>query len=480
MKKCVLILLFTAMVSGVLSACTEDSEVAISRYDIDIDYLGETLEIEEHIYYQHGGEPTSQLAIMLYPNAYQSIDTVGGDNNTDYFESGSVEVKSVSINGVQSEYEVGGYLDTCLTTTLIEALSYMSEIEVDICYTICLPHCDARLGISSDGVVNLSNFYAVIPSLRDGVWAIDDYIYVGDPYVSDVKDIDLSITIPRGYTLAHGGGEVERVDSEESSTYTLEYSQVRDVAMCISDKYQFSKMDIDGVEIAYYYYQDEDYLNTLYVARDSLRYFIETFGEYPYDTYSIAETPLMAGGMEYSGFCLINSKLKKEDREQTVVHETAHQWWYNIVGTDNVLEPWIDEGLAEYSTILYLGGIYGEEWVREQVYSTENAYMLYVDLKDKVFGDKVNSITRSIYEYNGTLDYTYLVYLKGMLMHANLHDVLGEKYIDTLRTLVNQNYLSNVDKDTLINTFAKVCNRKMDIIFDAWLEGRVYVLPMSS
>ncbi|MBO5925327.1 MAG: hypothetical protein J6Q52_03645 [Clostridia bacterium] len=480
MKKCVLILIITAMASGVLSACTEDSSVAIPRYDIEVDYLGDTLEIEEHIYYQHGGDTTSQLAIMLYPSAYQSVDTVGGENNTDYFEKGSVELKSVCIDGVQSEYSIGGYLDTCLTANLSQPLSYMSEIEVDICYTICLPHCDARLGITSDGVVNLSNFYAVIPSLRDGVWSIDDYVYIGDPYVSDLKDIDLSITIPSGYTLAHGGGKVERVDSEESSTYTLEYSQVRDVAVCISDKYQFSKMDIDGVEITYYYYQDTDYLNTLYVARDSLRYFVETFGEYPYDTYSVAETSLMAGGMEYSGFSLINSKLKKEDREYTVVHETAHQWWYNIVGTDNVREPWIDEGLAEYSTILYLGEIYGEEWVREQVYSTENAYMLYVDLKDKVFDDKVNSITRSIYEYNGTLDYTYLVYLKSMLMHSNLHELLGEKYLVSLRTLVRDNYMSQIDKDILINTFAKVNNRKMDIFFDAWLEGKVYVLPMAS
>ena len=476
-KSYVVLLIVMAISSALISACAIDTTVPVSHYDLAVKYSDEVLEVEENITYYHKGDSTSQLAIMLYPNAYQSIDTLGGEKCVDYFEAGSLKVEGFRLNDVERDYQISGYLDTVLTSTLDEELGKGEQLDIYIKYEVHLPHCNGRLGITQDGVVNLANFYAVVPTVRDGKWAIDDYVYMGDPYVSDLKDMDIRVTIPREYTLAHGAHEVKQTEGEYK-TLDMSYTCVRDVAMCISDRYQFTKMQIDGVDISYYYYNDTDYLNTAYVARNCLDYFESKFGEYPYPTYTIAETPLMAGGMEYSGFCVINSHLNPSDREETVVHETAHQWWYNIVGNDNVYEPWIDEGLAEYSTIMYLGEIYGDEWIDSRVYNTQNAYMLFSDLKDKVYNNRNSSINRSIYEYDGSLEYTYLVYLKSMLMHSNLHDLLGDKYVDTLKTLVRDNYMGKIDKKILINTFAKVNNRKMDVVFDAWLEGRVFVLPM--
>ena len=39
--------------------------------------------------------------------------------------------------------------------------------------------------------------------------------------------------------------------------------------------------------------------------------------------------------------------------EYIIAHEIAHQWWYGIIGNDQINSPWIDEALTEYSTILY-------------------------------------------------------------------------------------------------------------------------------
>ncbi len=35
------------------------------------------------------------------------------------------------------------------------------------------------------------------------------------------------------------------------------------------------------------------------------------------------------------------------------VHEIAHQWWYGLVGSDQALEPWLDEALAVYSERIF-------------------------------------------------------------------------------------------------------------------------------
>ena len=40
--------------------------------------------------------------------------------------------------------------------------------------------------------------------------------------------------------------------------------------------------------------------------------------------------------------------------EFVIVHEAAHQWWYSLVGNDQALHPWMDEGLAQYAVAVYI------------------------------------------------------------------------------------------------------------------------------
>ena len=41
-------------------------------------------------------------------------------------------------------------------------------------------------------------------------------------------------------------------------------------------------------------------------------------------------------------------------REIVVAHEVAHQWWYSLVGNDQIDEPWLDEAFAQFTTALVL------------------------------------------------------------------------------------------------------------------------------
>jgi aminopeptidase N len=45
--------------------------------------------------------------------------------------------------------------------------------------------------------------------------------------------------------------------------------------------------------------------------------------------------------------------------EWLVAHEVAHQWWFGVVGGDQIDEPWLDEALTQYSTMLYYEKAYG-------------------------------------------------------------------------------------------------------------------------
>ena len=72
----------------------------------------------------------------------------------------------------------------------------------------------------------------------------------------------------------------------------------------------------------------------------------------------MVEAPLRyAIGVEFPEIVLISSDLfdtpEQPEFAVTVAHEVAHQWWYNVVGNDVFVEPWLDEGLTTYVSSFY-------------------------------------------------------------------------------------------------------------------------------
>jgi len=64
--------------------------------------------------------------------------------------------------------------------------------------------------------------------------------------------------------------------------------------------------------------------------------------------------------LEFSGLTFLGSTFYDQYDGTTRVglvsltaHEVSHQWFYGLVGNDQVSEPWLDEALAQYSSYLY-------------------------------------------------------------------------------------------------------------------------------
>lgn len=88
---------------------------------------------------------------------------------------------------------------------------------------------------------------------------------------------------------------------------------------------------------------------------NSVRYFAAMFGRYPYERFGAAFHPFGYG----QGFPTL-LMIPPADRATTstfgfIAHETAHQWWGNIVAWRSYRDQWLSEGFAEYSGILYTG-----------------------------------------------------------------------------------------------------------------------------
>jgi aminopeptidase N len=72
-----------------------------------------------------------------------------------------------------------------------------------------------------------------------------------------------------------------------------------------------------------------------------------------------------ADGMEYDGLYFLGREYfaaydgtPQNYLTALAAHETAHQWWYGLVGNDQALEPWLDEALCTYSELLFYEAVY--------------------------------------------------------------------------------------------------------------------------
>ncbi len=80
-------------------------------------------------------------------------------------------------------------------------------------------------------------------------------------------------------------------------------------------------------------------------AARALEALARRYGPYPYPAYTVSLTPdLFGGGIEYPTLTFQGPRL----RGPVMAHETAHQWFYSLVGNNQARDPWLDETLASW------------------------------------------------------------------------------------------------------------------------------------
>jgi len=103
-------------------------------------------------------------------------------------------------------------------------------------------------------------------------------------------------------------------------------------------------------------------------AAKAIATFSEWYGPYPYSSLALTQMPgdLSQGwpGLVFlSSFAFLSDQeaidlkldpVTRELNRQVLVHETAHQWWGDLVLWKSYRDQWIAEGLANYSSMLLL------------------------------------------------------------------------------------------------------------------------------
>jgi aminopeptidase N len=158
--------------------------------------------------------------------------------------------------------------------------------------------------------------------------------------------------------------------------------------------------------------------------RPAVHTYDTAYGPYPFKEFDVVENPTPTG-VEYPGLVQIaesewhtgNSAL-----ERTVAHETGHQWFYSLVGNDQVNHPWLDEGLTSYTEFVYMRAIHPAEG-DDYVAAEQHAYEEYVrgGGEDWPVDQPVGQLSLGAY--------AMIVYTKSALFLVRLEGELGRETV---------------------------------------------------
>lgn len=488
LRRCLYALLAALLL---LSGCQQKAETQLRnaeplhRYsmELELDEQGHLVFGYETVIYKNpAGRELSEIPFFVYPNAYKSESTAPffeSDMDSAYpngFSYGGIEINSVAVNGADAGYKLENRDQTVLVVELDNTLEKDGTAKIDFSFTVTIPNSLGRFGYG-EKAINLCNFYPIACPYVDGGFLKYEYLKAGDPFVSDISNYNIKLTVPEGMVVAHTGNCPAPTVRDGVAVYQITANNARDFAAVASRHFIISEKTVRGTLVRSYYYKEDTVRGkkALEFGADAIEAFYGMFGPYVYDTFSVVETDFFIGGMEYPGIVLIDKSLYLGNEaddiilEHVVVHETAHQWWYAAVGNDQVKEPWLDEALTDYSTFLYYDRVHSRKR-RNLLYSVmvEGVFDYYNELYQ--FSEEEKKVGRRMDSFDDSAIYSLIIYTNGTRMFYALEEEMGlETLTGALGVYYRDNCYTISTKQRLFDAIKKHTGKDYSGFFSKWL-----------
>lgn len=462
------------------AACQSDKK---TTYEIDCEFDGKTVSGTENVvFYNDTDNAFSELKFNLFANAFRENAKFSPVSAQYHYQAykwgenyGGTEITGVRIGGETVDFLIGGEDMNVLTVPLKNEVFPNEKTAVEIDFKTDLAKIVARTGINAD-TVNLANFYPVLCGNDNGAFYECVYYANGDPFFSDTADYTVKFTHDKNLIAAASGELVSETENDGKITSLYKIQSARSFALVLSEKFSVMKEKVGDTDVLYYYYNDMGAENSLTTAVKALGFFGDKWGEYPYKTYSVVQTPFVQGGMEFSALTYISADLEPAAYKEVIVHETAHQWWQTVVGNNEIKHPFIDEGLAEYSVVLFYEAHPEYGYTRESlIKSAEQTYKLFCSVYAKIVGNVDTTMTRSLAEFTSEYEYVNIAYVKACIMFDYLRQTTGDKtFFAGLKRFYEENEYKTATPESLVGAFERA-GANSNGFFESFFSGKVII-----
>ena len=294
-------------------------------------------------------------------------------------------------------------------------------------------------------------FYGVWGDFEVNITIDNKYILGGTGYLQNPNQV--------GYGYETPGAKVTR-PAGDKLTWKFVAPNVHDFMWAADPDYVHVSRKLKDSLVVHVLYKPsnvpakewEDLLN---MAQKALPFIEKTFGAYPYKQYSFVHGG--DGGMEYPMATLLFGP-------GAAVHEWMHNWYYGMLGTNESLYPWMDEGFTSYAEErinAFLGNKTG--------FAYGDAYAGYNFL---VKSGKEEPMTTPADHYNTNFAYSIAAYSKGEIFMEQLGYITGAAVRDKILLEYYRLWrFKHPNAADFIRVAEKVSGMKLDWYKEYWVNS---------
>jgi hypothetical protein len=391
---------------------------------------------------------------------------------------------------------------TVMKVDLAEPLAPGKSATFDVAWHFLVPeHGADRMG-REGALYELAQWYPrvnVYDDLRG--WNTEPYLGQGEFYL-EYGDYTVEITLPAGYIVASTGAltnprevltpttigrlaqaarsaaTVNIVTLDElrsgaarprtSGTLTWKFSakNVRDVAWAASPEYLWDASGWNGILAQAFYRPSaiDPWKDAADMTRMSLEEYSTRWFHYPWPQMSAVEGPI--SGMEYPMLVMEAKSEDKYDLYNVVTHEVGHNWFPMIVGSNERVYMWQDEGFDTFINTFSEARRYPEKGdqarraLGERSY-VEQAMMANVDLPVDVMPDRIDSRLLGL-----------AAYVKPSVgLQLLRQEILGpEAFDDAFRTYIQRWAYKHPSPADFYRTMEDAGGRRLDWFWREWFK----------
>lgn len=359
-------------------------------------------------------------------------------------EIGYQKVKSLTLNGVEQPMKVHG---TILEVDLTKPILPKTKVNFQLVFEAQVPLQVRRSGRdNAEGIrYSMSQWYPKMCEYDYEGWHPTPY--VAREFYGVWGDYDVTIKIDKAYKLAGTGvlqnaasigwgydkpGTPLKDISSAKRTWHFIGNNVHDFVWAADPNYEHIVKKQDGVILNVVYKKVDSLEKKWQTVADAavtvLPYMEKRFGKYPYPQYSFIQGG--DGGMEYPMATLLRGP-----GLGGVFHEWMHSWYQMMLGTNESLYPWMDEGFTSYAeaevTAYYDKAMNIEPGEREKALPLNHAGAYngyYFLMKQKL----EEPLTTHSDHYNTNLAYEINAYSKGEMFLEQLGYIVSDSVRDKI------------------------------------------------
>ncbi|MCC6702079.1 MAG: M1 family metallopeptidase [Fluviicola sp.] len=441
---------------------------------------------ESFVYTNNSPSTLDFIYIHLWPNAYKNGKTALGKQQYNSGEQllqfgndsikGGIDSLNFTVNGAPAKLEYDAENPDIAKLFLNAPLVSGGQINVATPFRVKLPSGEiSRLGHVGQSY-QITQWYPKPAVYDKNGWNPIPYLNQGEFY-SEYGTYDVSITLPKNYVVGATGdlqtqSEIDFLNDlaaktlQSIDTYgdkanrknefpasssewkTIRYTQkdVHDFAWFADKRYLVLKGEVELPQskrkvTTWTMFTPKNAMlwkNSIEYINDGTFYYSKWNGDYPYNQVTAVDGTISAGGgMEYPNVTVIGNSSNAMELEIVIVHEVGHNWFYGILGSNERVHGWMDEGMNTLNELRYIYTKYPNnkqltDMVRGELFHAEHwSHYDMADLSFKMVAKMGEDQPIETHSADFTsMNYGAIMYMKTGIVFNYLKAYLGDDLFD--------------------------------------------------